>query len=628
MTHLGFDSPAVTIALALAVGLIVQIIAHHVRLPGIVLLLAAGAILGPDLADIVQPQTLGPALRLLIGFAVAVVLFEGGLNLNIGRLRHESGVIQSLVTVGAVITGVGGTLAARWVLGWDWGVATLFGALVIVTGPTVIAPLVRRIRLKQNLQTILEAEGVLIDPIGAIIAVVALEIVVSPTASSFFSGVLHLFAKLGVGALFGAVAGLIMTLALRSRRLIPEGLENVLILTLVLAAFHLSDAAQTESGIVAVTVAGMVVANSKARVLRDLMEFKEQLTTLFIGMLFVLLAADVRFAQVQSLGIPGLLVVAILMFIVRPINIVASTIGSRLKAREKAFLCWLAPRGIVAAAVASFFAEELALAGKAGGDELRALTFLVIAITVLVQGLTGGPFAGLLGVRRKARTGVFILGADEFARTLAGALRDGGVEVTLLDSNHDHVNDAGGEGFRVYYGNGLHEHTLERINLDSIATAVGLTTNEEVNQMFVRRAREQFKVPRTLTVLGGHVTEDMIHDANALVLFGHAHDPAIWAYRVRNQTAVVEGWTLTRSPQDSKATSATANGLVGTSYLPLVVRRGKALSIVDETTTFREDDEVTFVVHRDKYDAVTEHLRVQGWALSRRTEPEQAGRQP
>ncbi|MBD3298317.1 MAG: sodium:proton antiporter, partial [candidate division Zixibacteria bacterium] len=335
MTHLGLDSPAVTIALALAVGLIVQIIAHHVRLPGIVLLLAAGALLGPDLANLVQPHTLGPALRLLVGFAVAVVLFEGGLNLNLGRLRHESGVIQSLVTVGAVITGVGGTLAARWVLGWDWGVATLFGALVIVTGPTVIAPLVRRIRLNRNLQTILEAEGVLIDPIGAIIAVVALEIVISPSASSFISGVLHLFAKLGVGALFGALAGLIMTVALRSRRLIPEGLENVLILTLVLAAFHLSDAAQTESGIVAVTVAGMVVANSRARVLRDLMEFKEQLTTLFIGMLFVLLAADVRFVQVQSLGVPGLIVVAILMFIVRPINIIASTVGSRLRAGEK-----------------------------------------------------------------------------------------------------------------------------------------------------------------------------------------------------------------------------------------------------------------------------------------------------
>ncbi|MBD3297740.1 MAG: hypothetical protein GF341_03715, partial [candidate division Zixibacteria bacterium] len=299
-----------------------------------------------------------------------------------------------------------------------------------------------------------------------------------------------------------------------------------------------------------------------------------------------------------------------------------------LRAREKAFLCWLAPRGIVAAAVASFFAEELALVGKPGGDELRALTFLVIAITVLVQGLTGGPFASLLGVRRKARSGVFILGADEFARTVAGVLRGGGVDVTLLDSNHDHVNDAGDEGFRVFYGNGLQENTLERVNLDSIAAAVGLTTNEEVNQMFVRRAREQFKVPRTLTVLGGHVTEDMVHDANALVLFGHEHDPAIWSYRVRNQTAIVEQWTLTRSTDDSTASSTAANGLVGTSYLPAVVQRGKALSIVDETTTFREDDEVTYIIHRDKYDAVAKQLRGYGWALSRRTEPEEAEQQP
>ncbi|GAB4323186.1 MAG: sodium:proton antiporter [Candidatus Zixiibacteriota bacterium] len=621
MTHLGFDSPAVTIALALAVGLVVQILAHHARLPGIVLLLAAGALLGPDVADIVKPQMLGPALRILVGFAVAVVLFEGGLNLNIARLRHESGVIQSLVTLGGVITGIGGTVAARMVLGWDWGLAALFGSLVIVTGPTVIAPLVRRIRLNRNLQTILEAEGVMIDPIGAIIAVVVLEIVVSPTATSFASGLLHLFAKLGIGALLGAVAGMIMTLALRARHLIPEGLENVLTLALVLATFHLSDAAQTESGIVAVTVAGMVVANSKSRVLRDLMEFKEQLTTLFIGMLFVLLAADVRFAQVQSLGIPGLITVAILMFIVRPVNVLASTFRSRLKWREKAFLCWLAPRGIVAAAVASFFAEELALVGRPGGEDLRALTFLVIAITVLVQGLTGGPLAGLLGVQRKARSGVFILGADEFARVLAGALRDAGIEVTMLDSNRDHVNDAGDAGYRVYYGNGLQVSTLERVNLDSIATVVGLTTNEEVNQIFVRRAREHFKVPRTLTVLGGHVTTQMISDADAHIVFGHEHDPSIWSYRVRNNTAVVEQWTLTSRADDDESAALVADKLAGDAYLPLLLQRGKSTQIIDETTTLRNGDRVTLIIHRDKYDDVAEALRASGWT---RNDPEHA----
>ncbi|HUU45274.1 MAG TPA: cation:proton antiporter [Acidobacteriota bacterium] len=613
MTHSSLSDPALTVALALAAGLIAQALARHLRLPGIVLTLGAGVVLGPDLLNLIHPGALGPALRMLIGFAVAVILFEGGLNLNIARLRRESRTIQRLVTVGAVITGAGGTLAAHYILGFTWELAVLFGTLVIVTGPTVISPLVRRIRLNRNLQTILEAEGVLIDPIGALIAVVALEAVLQPGATSFLTGLYGITLKLVVGAAVGAVGGFVIALLLRPRNLVPEGLENVLTLSLVLALFHVSDALQSESGIVAVTIAGLVVGNIRTRALRDLMEFKEQLTVMFIGMLFVLLAADVRYADARPLGVPGLVTVGVLMFAVRPLNVMVSTLGSSLGMRERAFLAWLAPRGIVAAAIASFFADRLAAAGIAGGEALRAMTFMVIAVTVLVQGLTGGPVASLLRVRRKAHAGFAILGAHELGRAMARALKAFGEDVLLLDANADAVKDAQAGGFRVVYGNALEERTLQRAALDSIAVAVGLTGNEEVNQLFIRRAREEFKVPQVYSIVGGHVTSEMIHETGGHVLFGCDCDVDLWSVRLRRGLAKVERWRRTRMEErrwpDDRSLPETMTGLL----LPLVMRRNRSTRLADETTEFKEKDEVSFLVFSENRSEAVQWLVSEGW---------------
>jgi NhaP-type Na+/H+ or K+/H+ antiporter len=620
MSHESLTNPALTIALALAAGIVVQALARHLRLPGIVLLLGTGAVLGPDVFNIIQPQTLGSALHMLIGFAVAVVLFEGGMNLNLSRLRHESGTIQRLVTIGALVTAVGGSLTARYVLGWDWHLAFLFGTLVIVTGPTVVTPLIKRIRLTRNLETVLEAEGVLIDPIGAIIAVVALEIVIAPSSSSFTAGLWGAGAKLAVGIGIGAAAGLLIALLLRPKRLVPEGLENVLTLSLVLALFHVSDAIQSESGIVAVTAAGLVVGNIRTRALRDLMEFKEQLTVMFIGMLFVLLAADVRFAEITALGTPGLIAVAVLMFVVRPVNVIASTIGSSLKAREKVFLSWLAPRGIVAAAVASFFAGALTEAGMPGGDSLRAMTFLVIAITVLVQGLTGGLVASGLGVRRKGTAGIAILGAHDLARTLGQTLREFGEEVVLLDSNADAINAAKEEGFRVVFGNALEERTLQRAGLDGAASAIGLTPNEGLNLLFIQRAREEYKIPNAWSVMGGHVTAALIQDAGAHVLFGSERDIDLWSIRLRRGLAQTERWQRSRlEKRDWPDGQALPEAITG-ALLPLVLRRGSTTVLVDENTEFKEKDELVLIVFSEKREDANRWLVAQGWMKIEETE--------
>lgn len=615
MIHFDLTSPALTVALALVAGLVAQSISQHLRIPGIIALLLAGAVLGPDGLHFIRPEVLGEALPALVGFAVAVILFEGGMNLNIGRLRQQSGTIQRLVTLGTVVTLIGAALAARYLMDWTWDLAILFGTLVTVTGPTVIAPIVRRIKLKRNLHTILEAEGVLIDPIGAIIAVVALEVVLQPSATSLMAGILGIGLKLSVGALFGVIGGWILAMLLRSRVLIPEGLENVFTLTFILALFHVSNALQPESGIATVTAAGLVVGNIRTRPLRDLMEFKEGLTLMLIGMLFVLLAADVRLAEIASLGWAGVIVCGVLMFVVRPVNVALCTVSSTLTVRERAFLAWLAPRGIVAAAVASFFAQELNHAGIPGGDMVRAMVFLVIAVTVNVQGLTGGFVARLLGVRRKSNQGYAILGANEVGRVLGRTLRDGGEDVVFIDANTDFTQDAQKEGLRVVFGNALEERTRQRAGLDTVAACIGMTINGEVNMMFLRRAREEFKVPQLYALLEGHITPAIITDCHASILFAAEQDIDLWSMRLRRKTATVERWRRAHREPFSWAVDAAPAEILENAILPVTHHQNGRVVPVDEKTRFNKDDELTAVIYREKRNDVVQWLVENGWDL-------------
>jgi NhaP-type Na+/H+ or K+/H+ antiporter len=352
-------SPMLVLALALAVGVLAQSVARHIRIPGIVLLLAAGASLGPDGLGWVQPRALGDGLFGIVDLAVAIILFEGGLNLDISRLRRAQTPIRRLVILGALITMIGGALSVHWLLDWSWITAFLFGSLVVVTGPTVIGPLVGELRLRPRVATVLEAEGVLIDPIGAILAVLMLEFVLAPDTGALASGAGALFLRLGFGVAVGLLAGLVLGSLLRVRRVVPEGFENIFTLAAILLLFQGCDQVMSESGILAVTIAGVVVGNMHTHVDRDLREFKDQLSVLLIGLLFVLLAADIRFADMQSLGWRGLAVVGALVLLVRPINVWFATLGSELSVRERLLLAWLAPRGIVAAAMASLVAAAL-----------------------------------------------------------------------------------------------------------------------------------------------------------------------------------------------------------------------------------------------------------------------------
>lgn len=617
-------NPSLVIAIALAAGIVAQALAQHLRVPGIVMLVATGILLGPDGIGLIDTQDLGAGFRELVGFAIAVILFEGGLNLELRRLRREAVVIRRLVTVGALITWIGASVAAHYILGWSWTLAVPFGSLVIVTGPTVITPILRRARVRHNIETILEAEGVFIDAVGAIIAVVVLEVVVGFSGESLALGFISLPTRLVTGALVGVLGGYAIALLLRVRGVVPDGFENVFTLTLAWAVFHGSNALSSESGIVAVIIAGMVVGNSRTEVKNDLKEFKEQLTVMLIGMLFVLLAADVRVAEVFSLGMGGVLVVAALMFVVRPLSVFLCTLGTGNTIREKLFLSWLAPRGIIAAAVAALFYDRMTTAGIPGGMEMRALVFLVIGVTVVFQGGTGRFVARWLGLRRPTNNGYVVLGADPLALTLARVLRDGGEEVVIIDANPDACGHAASDGFRVYNGNALEERILVAAQMDTRRGVVALLGNDGVNLLFARKARNEYKVPRSYVAVArgtGAITDEMMGKTEALVLFGQRIDVVLWSVRVRRNLTRLSLWRyegVDPAAAPSDAGTETAPGIVdaerATQLIPLAtLDRGGAVAPFSTDPVLQKGDSVFWLLFTERETEAIEWLNRQGW---------------
>lgn len=604
---------ALMVATALLAGVVAQALALHLRIPGIVLLLLAGVLLGPDGANVIRPAVLGGSLHLLVGFAVSVILFEGGLNLDVRSLRREAAVIRKLVVLGGLLTAVGAAAGVRLVMGWGWRDSILFGTLVMVTGPTVVTPIVRRIGLERHLRTILEAEGVFVDALGALVAVVALEIALQPDA--LVTGIAELLAsRLGTGAVAGVAGGFAIAVVLRVRA-VPEGLENVFTLASVLALYQGSNAAQPESGILAVVLAGAVVGNMRVPLARELMLFKEQLTVLLLGMLFVLLAADVRLADVRALGTPGLLALGWLVVVVRPVAVALCTAGSDLGWRDRAFLSWLAPRGIVAAAVASLFVHAMEEQRLPGGHTVRALVFLVIAGTVVVQGLTAGLVARILRVRRPSDSGYVILGANALARAVGRLLRRAGEEAVFVDANPDACRAAEAEGFRVVFGRNLEPRSLQRADPEIRRGVIALTENEGVNLIFARTARERFKVPRVwAAVHRGRigVTVDDVRAAGGATLFGSARDLDLWIGRCESGRIVLSTWKATEMVVSPETIAELApEGIL----LPAVlVREGEARP-VGEKTDVRPGDVIHLVVALDRAGEVREWMERNGWAV-------------
>ncbi|MBD2728342.1 sodium:proton antiporter [Nostoc sp. FACHB-892] len=399
------ESLPITILISVTVvaGIAAQVLAGYFHIPSIVLLLLFGILLGRDGFDFLDPSLLGVGLEVLVSLLVTVILFEGGLNLQLGELKEVSTSLRNLVTLGVLITLTGAAIAAHWLSEFPWPIAFLYASLVVVTGPTVINPLLKQINVEKQVSTLLEGEGVFIDPIGAILAVIVLHFVLSGNVEPLIL-IKGLVLRLGLGIIIGVGGGWLLSQLLKQDQFLSQELKNLVVLASVWGLFSLAQALRGESGLVVAVVMGIFLRASNLPSELLLRGFNEQLSILANSVLFILLAADLSIASIFALGWGSVLAVLVLMLIIRPINILISTWNQDLNWQQQLFLSWVAPRGIVAASLASLFAVSLTKQGINGGDSIKALVFLTIMMTVLLQGLTAGWVASLLNLRLISQT--------------------------------------------------------------------------------------------------------------------------------------------------------------------------------------------------------------------------------
>jgi NhaP-type Na+/H+ or K+/H+ antiporter len=488
------------IVLTVLAGVTAQVIGEVARVPSIIFLLLFGIALGPDGVGLLHPQMLGVGLEVIVALSVALILFEGGLSLELEELGQVSNSLRNLVTVGIFVTLIGGGMAAHWLGEFPWPLAFLYASLVVVTGPTVINPLLRQVQVDRKVATLLEGEGVLIDPIGAILAVVVLGIILNGDADPI-TVVSGLTLRLGIGTVIGVVGGGLMALLLKQANFLGEDLRNLVVLAGLWALFGLAQGIRSESGLMTTVVAGMMVRWVSVPDERLLRRFNGQLTVLAVSVLFILLAADLSIASVFALGPGAVLTVLVLMVVVRPLNIWLCTRSSDLNWRQKLFLSWVAPRGIVSASVASLFAILLTERGISGGDAIKALVFLTIILTVLVQGLTAGVVAGWLGITRAAAVGAVIVGCNPLSLLIARLMKEYGDPVVMIDTNEAAVESAGQEGIELLISSALDRAALEKAGLGTAGTFLAMTKNGEVNAVVAQRALEEFQPARVVAVV-------------------------------------------------------------------------------------------------------------------------------
>lgn len=481
-----------TLAMIVGAGMAAQWIAWRTGIPSIIALLVAGLVLGPVSGGLDPDDLLGDTLFPLVSLAVALILFEGGLDLPPRQLKNTGTTVRRLISVGAVITFLIAWYSARTIFDISNDTAVVLGAVLVVTGPTVVGPLLRFVRPAGTTGPILRAEGVLIDPIGATGALVAFEIVIADeTDEAILSllGIVGLTLLAGVG--FGLAAAFVLDLALQ-RFLIPDQLAVPVTFAFVVASFVAANEIQEESGLLAVTVLGIYLARRESSTIRQVLEFNESLRTLLISALFILLAARIEADQLRDVAPPALLFLAVLVFVARPATVFVSTIRTSLTWRERVFLTTMAPRGIVAAAVSAIFALRLEEEGVADAEKIVPIIFLVIIGTIVVYGFSAGPAARLLGLAEAQADGVLIAGSHAIGRGIAKELKNRDVKALLVDTDPYNVTRAVANGLTARRMSILAEEAAVDLDLRGIGRMVAITSNDEVNALATSRFARVF----------------------------------------------------------------------------------------------------------------------------------------
>ena len=481
------ESVITSLVFVVALGIAAQWLAWRLKVPAIILLMALGLLVGPALGWVQPVAEFGTFLPALIALSVAIILFEGGMSLRLHEYKEAGVDVTRLVTLGLHIAWGMSSSAAHWVGGLSWPVALIFGAITVVTGPTVIIPLLKHARLKRRPAALLKWEGIVNEPIGALLAVLVFEYFVTRESGGFASDVVvTLVLVLALAGLLGAAVGYGLGWMFR-RGHVPEYLTSPLMLASVLAVYVVANHIHTEAGLMAVTVAGVVLANQSLRSIDELRRFKEYITIILVSVLCIILAAKLEVTTLAYLDWRSAALLVMVIFVVRPVSVYLATIGTGINWRERLLIAWIAPRGIVAASVAGLFGPALVAAGYIDGKQLLPLVFCLIAVTVVLHGATLGPLARRLGLAADQQGGLLIVGASPWSAELAKALGEAGINVVINDNRWSHLRAARMGGLPVYYGSLLAEHVEQDYELNEISQLLAVSDNDSYNALVCTR---------------------------------------------------------------------------------------------------------------------------------------------
>lgn len=481
-------------------GLLCQWLAWRVKLPAILFLLVVGILLGP-VSGVLDPDLLfGDLLFSFISLSVAIILFEGSLTLKRSEFSEVGDVVRKLVSYGALLNALITTVATHYLTGIGWAMSALFGAIMVVTGPTVIMPMLRTVKPNALLARTLRWESIVIDPLGALFAVLVFEWIVAQETSSDLAHVLMVFGEtIAAGVFLGVIVGYGFGLLLRHRQ-IPDYLQNFSAIAIVTSTFALSNTIMHESGLLAVTIMGIWLANMRGVHTRDILNFKESLTLILVSSLFIILSARLEFGGLIAVGWGAVGVLLVIQFVARPAKVFLSTLNSNFTRNERLLLAWVGPRGIVAAAISAVFALKLESMQIESAELLVPLAFSVIIGTVLIQSFTARYLTNALGVNAPTTKGYLIIGANPLAIVVGTALKSANVETVLCDPDWGNISAARMAGLNTYYGNAMSDHAELHLDLTALGGMVGLSRNHAVNSSAALRFREDFG-PRKIFVL-------------------------------------------------------------------------------------------------------------------------------
>jgi len=477
------DSLMVKIALIGALGIGAQWVAWRTGRPAIALMLIVGILAGPVLGLIDPERDFGTLLEPIIKLAVAIILFEGGLSLNFKDLRHAGWAVLRLVIIGVPVGWILGTLAAHYGAGLSWEVSALFGGIMVVTGPTVIGPMLRNLRVGPRVRDILKWEGIVNDPIGALLAVsIYAYVTYEGNSSDMYTIGIDVLAASFVAGILGAALGYGLTW-LFPRGYVPEYLKAPFLLITVIIGFVLADIVKHETGLITVTIMGVVMANRPIYSSQTLHRFKEDLSVLLISGVFVLLSATLDWETVESFQARFVVFLVLLLFFVRPLTVLASLIFSSVPWRERFFIAWIAPRGIVAVAITGLFALRMVDYGIEDAEALVPLSFAVVIVTIFAHGFSAGWFARVLGIEEGKSEGVMIVGSTSWTVELASFLKSLKYEVMIADTGRFALRRAKRREIEVYDGDFLDEAHDDNIDMGKYQHIIAATDNDSYNQL-------------------------------------------------------------------------------------------------------------------------------------------------